>query len=373
MRQIRTLMKLKKILIGKPAVRLYILCGCVILLLLTTRIPAVSEYVFARGISRGINFILSRITGIFPFSFYDLTVGFLIAAAVCILVFGIIFLFRKQYQKILKYLYKLAFGILCAVIFFTVSYGALYARYGIETAVGLQKGNVTEETLQKAGDAYLSLLLSSEKNLSRNEASDIVVPYSFSELVQKINGEYQKQDGGYFNRYSIAVKSPKLSDMMSYLRITGIYFPFSAEANVNTNCASYETAFIAAHEIAHAKGVADETQANLMAFYICLNAGDAYLNYSAAMTALLRLTNDLYSLNRTLYSKLYSTFPDRIKREFQNDTQAYHRYDSFIGDLSQFFNHLYLKLNGISTGIRSYSLTTAYLVNMITINSDEPD
>ena len=41
----------------------------------------------------------------------------------------------------------------------------------------------------------------------------------------------------------------------SYLGITGIYFPFYAEANVNVNIPVNELPTTMAHEMAHAKGV----------------------------------------------------------------------------------------------------------------------
>jgi hypothetical protein len=48
------------------------------------------------------------------------------------------------------------------------------------------------------------------------------------------------------------------SKVMSRYNYTGFYFPFTGEANVNTDIASCMIPATAAHEMAHQRGIASE-------------------------------------------------------------------------------------------------------------------
>lgn len=54
------------------------LCVAALALYGLARIPVFSEYVFARGLTRWLSFILGRLTNYIPVSFYELTAVFLI-------------------------------------------------------------------------------------------------------------------------------------------------------------------------------------------------------------------------------------------------------------------------------------------------------
>ena len=58
---------------------------------------------------------------------------------------------------------------------------------------------------------------------------------------------------------------------MSYLDFTGFFFPFTAEANVNTDFPGALFASTIAHELSHQRGVAREQEANFTAVLACLN------------------------------------------------------------------------------------------------------
>ena len=59
-----------------PVLSSLALCAAVIFL--TANIPALSEYFFARGITRGINWVLTRIVNLIPASLYEVAAEFLI-------------------------------------------------------------------------------------------------------------------------------------------------------------------------------------------------------------------------------------------------------------------------------------------------------
>jgi hypothetical protein len=59
------------------------------------------------------------------------------------------------------------------------------------------------------------------------------------------------------------------SPVLSWLGITGIYSPFTAEPNVNMNVPDPDLPFTASHELAHARGFAREDEANYLGSLAC--------------------------------------------------------------------------------------------------------
>ena len=114
-----------------------------------------------------------------------------------------------------------------------------------------------------------------------------------------------------------------------------------------------------AHEMAHAKGVARENEANIAAYVLCITAEDPYLQYSGLMNAAAVLIN---SLPEEEYEELRSRLAPEILREYSNAGAHYAQYDGWIDRLSSFVNDLFLKSNGVPGGTRSYGQTAQSLV-----------
>ena len=135
--------------------------------------------------------------------------------------------------------------------------------------------------------------------------------------------------GGYFAGYEVRPKQVVLSVPMTYLGITGIYFPFTAEANVNVNIPAYELPATMAHEMAHAKGVSQEGEANLTSYVLCLRSENDYLQYSGLMNAAAALVN---ALPEERSSALREKFAPEVLQEYANASAHYAKYDSFLDE-----------------------------------------
>lgn len=329
------------------------------LVLLLAQIPALCETLFARGLTRLFSSAVAAVTGLFSVSLYEVCAVLLILGAAALVAGLIALLCRRRFARVRLWLYRLALAALCVLIAFGVLYAPLYDRAPVEDALGLPEVTATDESVYEAALYFADRLVAVSESLERGEDGNVVPPYTFSEVGELLNAQFDALGTSYFSSAAVRPKAVLLSVPMSYLGITGIYFPFTAEANVNVNIPPYQLPQTMAHEMAHAKGVSRENDANLVSYALCIRAEDAYLQYSGLMPAVAVLMN---SLPEELYAEVRARLTPEILREYANASAHYDRYEGLIDTISSFFNDLFLKANGVPQGTRSYSQTVSGLV-----------
>lgn len=363
-------MKREKSIFGK---RIFVICFMVALVLivfLLGNLPAVSEYVFARGITRFFSLILNFVTNAIPISFYEWTVLLLIVGSVALIAGFIVILCKKEFRRARTWLYRVGVALLSVALAFGILYAPLYHRASVTEALGLKEQSVTDELVYQAAEFYITRLNAVSARFERDESGNILPVLTFSELSDTLNDAFDSLDCDYFASYRVQPKQVVLSVPMSYLGITGIYFPFFAESNINMNIPAYELPFTMAHEMAHAKGVAQENEANIVSYVLCIRSDSAYLNYSGLIRASVSLLN---ALPQEEYTQLLELIAPEIRKELANGSAHYAKYDGLLDGISSFFNDLFLKSNGVSGGIKSYSETMQCLVSLYEILSLEGD
>ena len=328
-------------------------------LFLFADIPVFCEYLFARGVTRWLSGLLGLISNAVPVSLYEIAALLLVFGAVFLLVRLAMLLRQKRFGRMREVLCRLLAAGLGVLLAFGALYAPLYGRKTVFDALGLPETHVTREGVRAAAGYYIEELNALSARMRRDEDGNVAAAHSLAELSDLLNAEYGRQGGGYFSPYFVRVKGVALSVPMSYLGITGIYIPFFAEANVNTCIPPYALGTTAAHEMAHAKGVSRENEANAAAYVLCICAEDDFLNYSGLMSAVSVLLN---ALPEEEYAALRATLDGAVLREYANAAAHYAKYEGVVQNVSEFFNDLFLKSNGVSSGIESYGQTAQCLV-----------
>ena len=80
-------------------------------------------------------------------------------------------------------------------------------------------------------------------------------------------------------------KAARYPEWMRLLRLSGLYLPLTGEAMVDPTRSAASLPFTAAHELVHARAVADECAANILAYEACVAYGGVPA-YSARLWAL---------------------------------------------------------------------------------------
>ena len=152
-----------------------------------------------------------------------------------------------------------------------------------------------------------------------------------------------------------------LSTGLSYLGITGIYFPFTAEANVNVVVPDSQLPFTACHELAHQGGIAPEDEANFVAYAACLRHPDADFRYSGALNAALYALHALASADPARAARRAQWSP-ALKRDLDALRAWNERYRGPAETAARAVNNAYLKTQGVDDGVRSYGRMVDLLV-----------
>lgn len=149
---------------------------------------------------------------------------------------------------------------------------------------------------------------------------------------------------------------------MSYTGITGIYIPYTGEANVNINSTDFMLPSTVAHEMAHQRGFAREDEANYIAYLTCSMHPDRDFQYSGVMLALIYSMNALAENDIEAYKVLRSKYSEGVKNDLRYDAEFWAKYEGKTQEISNNVNNTYLKSNGQKDGVQSYGRMVDLLI-----------
>lgn len=313
---------------------------------------------WSRNIARGFEHAVGVLTSWLPISVYE----FLIVVLICVglFLFGrlVLNLCRGAFGKILVGLLSLA---VCGVYVgnaYMLSMGFGYYRRTLPLP---QAGaDYRVEKVIEVADHFLDDYNALAEKLPRDDNGCVINPYGFDGTAKKIAEEYAKLKDGYFSPYTPRAKQVVNSWLMSDMLITGVTFLPTGEANLNIAAPPSVVTFTTAHELAHTKGVQREGDANLIAQYILLCSDDEYLRYcgyynafGALMSAVILAMGDEFEY-ASEYNRLAAKMCPLVAVEKRYANEYWNKQPDIIGKVSEFFNDLYLKLNGASNGTGSY-------------------
>jgi hypothetical protein len=145
-----------------------------------------------------------------------------------------------------------------------------------------------------------------------------------------------------------------LSGLLSRLGITGLYFPFTGEPNVNTTVPDVELPFSAAHEVAHQLGFAREDEANYVAYLACRLHPDADFRYSGLLAASHYALAALHEVDPAAASRAQAGRSPAVLRDEAAIRAWIDLYRGRANEVGRRVNDAYLKTQGQAEGVGSY-------------------
>lgn len=313
-----------------------------------------SEYWTRNWTFRWVGF-WGSISSVFPFSVFELICFVLAIFAVVWLVLLIIDFVKKRTFKATNKL----LSIVCIAVVMIGCYNSVatvaYNRHPLD--LKSVSNEQIEANASKSLDNYFEEYISAIKGVEVAEDGTSKCPYTFEQLGEKLIKEYEALDSDYFPNYISKPKKITSSWIMSNFWIQGITFVPTGEGNVNAFVPDTAKTFTMAHEMAHVMGVMRESEANILAKYILLNSKDPYLRYVGFLNCNEMNSVAVYTKN----GKKYSDFEEKnkellsvIEADFSKEIDFWNKYNIF-DDIGDFFNNIYLKLQGEKEGTDSYN------------------
>lgn len=161
----------------------------------------------------------------------------------------------------------------------------------------------------------------------------------------------------------IGCKKIVCSKIMSYLDFQGFFFPFTGEANVNTDMPAHDLASTCAHELCHLNGIAREQEANYHAVLDSYDSGDAAYVYSASLMAYTYLSNALYSADREAWQTIAESLDERVNEDLMESREYWAKFDTGVKKVSNTVYEGFLQSYGQELGLQSYGACVDLLVN----------
>lgn len=316
---------------------------------------------------------IGRLWGIFPFSVSELVLYILIAAFVLSLAVMVTKSVKSMKEK--KKLRRqstdtavssgaaqaaaswlscvlLAAGILAFL--YTICCGINYHRRSFSEEEGIVTYRYTAEELKD-----VCLWLTEEVNALSGEVdrdSSGVMTLEAPEgegAVEAMHGlaeEFPALEGYYPQPKKLLV-----SEILSYQGLTGIYSPFTVEANYNGDMTAYNIPFTTCHELSHLRGFMQEEEANFIAFLACIGSERTDFQYSGYLSGWVYCMNALYRADRESWQEVRPLLAEEAEPDLEADSAFWDAYEGRISETADRINDTYLKVNGQADGVRSYS------------------
>ncbi|MGH7454841.1 MAG: DUF3810 domain-containing protein [bacterium] len=314
-----------------------------LLVALTTfsRFPQLVEWLYTRRVYPLLAKILSPLAAAMSFSLSEISLYIGILGAVFWGIRGIIV--RRRF---IRTALELCAGAAFLVLWFYLAWGFNYLRPPIEQQLQLAAVEPDSSALRE------NFLWCIEQ---ANAMWQPTSPWDLPDLDKEIERCYGEAFAD-LNMPRISGRWPPkfliMPALLDYTLTSGIFGPFFHEVHLNSHLLPVEMPFVLAHEKAHGRGFARESEASFVAVLVCLRSPNQAVRYSAYFALLGRF------MNRYRDFAGADSLEHKIRPEIMADFAAvWRRYEKYMGPLAEASHKsydLYLRANQVEGGVRNY-------------------
>ena len=321
----------------------------------TASAPLIEQY-YSRGIFLWIRRVIDIGIGWFPFPliylFFFLLVVWLIKSII-----QTDWPHFFQLNRVGKHLLSIFSFLGGVTFFFFFLWGFNYGRIPFTEQLSLKLEPVPIDTLKERLNHKTEELLRLREQVSsqKTTALDISLqPKNMEELIRESVVQTLQE-----LHYPTAgkVRGRKLYPRGIFLRFSsaGLYWPFVGEGNIDGGLHALQQPFTMAHEITHGYGITNEGICNFIAYLACQKSTDPFIKY-AGLVSYWRYLAGAYQQHK---QEDYWAFRDQLPKGFLADLDAINntlqQYPDIMPRFRNFAYDKYLKSQGISEGLQSYS------------------
>jgi hypothetical protein len=256
-----------------------------------------------------------------------------------------------------------------AVVLFYLLWGFNYARPPLEERMGWDSDNIraeeiaalAEELVEATNFAYTTL------RGSEDGGTPTVPPTEWKGMEEALASGWATAGPivGPFPLWDFGYGRPKplfASRVVDYLGITGFYFPWTGEANFNSGVPAVTLPHAIAHETAHQRAFARESESNFVAFLVAAAADDDFSRYSAYLFAQRQLLNAMAGADRDgAIALARQRFPG-VQRDVDAISEYWAQFEGPAREAARKVNDAHLRTNRVPGGVLNYGRSVELLV-----------
>lgn len=302
---------------------------------------------------------LSLLTGVLPFSLAEVLAVGAVFFGLYRAVRWLISLGKKPkatLRSLPKSLARLALALALLYVVFQMLWGLNYSRLSFADISRLPVRPASAKELAQLAQSLTLEANALRAGIGEDEKGVMILSDGIPGMFARAGLGYREvakiypELGGNFG----PPKGVFLSRFWSYTGISGMYSPFTGEANVNIDLPPVLLPATAAHEMAHQRGFAREDEANFLAYLVCSMHPDADFQYSGTVLALVNTMNALYRADSKAYKEVQAQYSDALKRDLKDWSDYWRRFEGPVEKASNRINDAYLKANRQQDGVQSY-------------------
>lgn len=312
--------------------------------------------------------MLGRMMGVFPVSVAEILL-YLLGALLLFTLGRLLWkLFRKRTGKrqVLGWFSNLLLAAGVLFLLYVVNCGINYHRTSFSESSGIKAeeysvselkevcGWLTERVNTLSGsvtrdDEGIMRLTGGNKGEVRSRAVEAM--QSLGETYPELSGYYPEPKG---------LLAPWI---LSVQQLSGIYSPFTIEANYNSGMVDYNIPFTACHELSHLKSFMQEQEANFIAFLVSTSYEDPEFQYSGYLLGWIYCMNVLHDADYDSWQEIRDTLSDGAEMDLRENNAFWARYDGAVAEVADQVNDRYLQANGQEEGVKSYDRMVDLIVS----------
>lgn len=333
----------------------------IVLVLLARNDPDACEQIFSRGIYPWLSSGIAFLSGFVAISIAQWAIVLAIIVFVALALRYLLRIIKRRGQRLLN-LYRMAMtfvGIASfALLFFTLLCGLNYYRCTFAENAGLEVKESTTEELSALCSTLADKLNESREEIGADLEGYVTEHGGFQGYAARSVLELETLAKQYPTLNKPCYSPPKpvtfFADLMSDADITGIYFAYTVESNINVQPPFYTIPATMLHELAHQSGFMREDEANFIAYLACAQSGDPLIRYSGYSLAYSYAINALAQVDMEAAREIHEKLSEDALADRQESASFWAAHDSGFRTLAQQANDAYLKANDQQDGTQSY-------------------
>jgi hypothetical protein len=335
--------------------------------------PDLAEATWGEWVAPGVAWALSRITGIVPVSLAELAIAAFCLRQIAGAAHGVRDVARRERSPAnaaAAGALRLAGDLGIVLVLLYGLWGFQYARPDAEARLGWPAGDdaapdavaeLAAEMIDAANDAYRALHGSDDAGTPTVLADPAALDAAIEEGWRRAAAACGIR-GPATAKYGPA-KRLLASPILDRLGLSGFFFPFTGEANVNAGVPAVSFPQVVAHEKSHQRGIGPENEANFFGFLAAALAPDPNARYSAYVFAQRQLLYALFGADPSLGEELVRRRAPGVQRDVDDVRAYWERHRGAGHDVTRVLNDAYLKTNQVEGGVLSYDRSVELLIS----------